>query len=230
MGVEIKTLDISETDVFFELFQMAEEKHNFKFRDKAYFEEMQKIYANHSMLKLAYINLENYKQQLQKKNANLLLEIKNLENKLQENTNSKKTKTKLKQLTQQQNSYERKINETIELISTEGNILNLAAAFYIYTKDEVYYLSSGSNPKYNQFMGSYRLQCDMIKFAIENAIPRYNFYGITGDFSETSEDYGVQQFKKGFNAHVEEYIGDFIIPIRKYLYKLYLLNKNRHIK
>lgn len=33
MGVEIKTLDISETDVFFELFQMAEEKHNFKFRE-----------------------------------------------------------------------------------------------------------------------------------------------------------------------------------------------------
>ncbi|MDG0823967.1 aminoacyltransferase [Staphylococcus equorum] len=230
MGVEVKTLDISETNVFFELFQMAEEKHNFKFRDKAYFEEMQKIYANHSMLKLAYINLENYKQQLQKKNANLLLEIKDLENKLQENTNSKKTKTKLYQLTQQQNSYERKINQTIELISTEGNILNLAAAFYIYTKDEVYYLSSGSNPKYNQFMGSYRLQWDMITFAINNAIPRYNFYGITGDFSENSEDYGVQQFKKGFNAHVEEYIGDFIIPIRKYLYKLYLLNKNRHVK
>ena len=25
---------------------------------------------------------------------------------------------------------------------------------------------------------------------------RYNFYGITGDFSEDAEDYGVQQFKK----------------------------------
>ena len=36
----------------------------------------------------------------------------------------------------------------------------------------------------------------MIKFAKEHNIDRYNFYGITGDFSENAEDYGVQQFKK----------------------------------
>lgn len=225
MGVKIRTLDISETDIFFQLFQMAEEKHNFKFRDKQYFEEMQKIYCDNSMLKLAYINLETYKEQLLTKNDQLISEIKDLENKLQNHNNSKKVKSKLKQLSQQQMSYDRKIKETTDLISKEGKILNLAAAFYIYTKDEVYYLSSGSNPKYNQFMGSYRLQWSMIKFAIEHKIPRYNFYGITGDFSKHSADYGVQQFKKGFNAHVEEYIGDFIIPIKKWLYKLYLLKE-----
>ena len=37
---------------------------------------------------------------------------------------------------------------------------------------------------------------EMIKFAKEHNIDRYNFYGITGDFSENAEDYGVQQFKK----------------------------------
>ena len=35
--------------------------------------------------------------------------------------------------------------------------------------------------------------------------------------------------KKGFNAHVEEYIGDFIKPIKPMLYKLqtYLKHKRR---
>lgn len=33
-------------------------------------------------------------------------------------------------------------------------------------------------------MGAYRLQWDMIKFAKEHNVDRYNFYGITGDFSE----------------------------------------------
>ena len=42
MGVQVKTLPIEETDTFFELFQMAEEKHGFKFREKPYFEDMQK--------------------------------------------------------------------------------------------------------------------------------------------------------------------------------------------
>ena len=36
----------------------------------------------------------------------------------------------------------------------------------------------------------------MIKFAKEHDINRYNFYGITGDFSEDAEDAGVQKFKK----------------------------------
>lgn len=60
----------------------------------------------------------------------------------------------------------------------------------------MYYLSSGSNPKYNEFMGAYCLQWDMIRYAKEKGIERYNFYGITGDFGEDAEDYGVQQFKK----------------------------------
>ena len=36
----------------------------------------------------------------------------------------------------------------------------------------------------------------MIKFAKEHDINRYNFYGITGDFSEDAEDAGVQNSKK----------------------------------
>ena len=78
-------------------------------------------------------------------------------------------------------------------------------------------------------MGAYRLQWEMTKFALENGIERYNFYGITGDFSEDAEDAGVQQFKKGFNAHVEEYIGDFIKPIKPFWYAVSsLLGKIRH--
>ncbi|WP_288186863.1 peptidoglycan bridge formation glycyltransferase FemA/FemB family protein, partial [uncultured Sneathia sp.] len=38
-------------------------------------------------------------------------------------------------------------------------------------------------------------------------------------------DYGVQQFKKGFNAHVEEYVGDFIKPIHPIFHKVYKLLK-----
>ena len=75
-------------------------------------------------------------------------------------------------------------------------------------------------------MGAYRLQWEMIEYAKKHNIPRYNFYGITGDFSDNAEDYGVQQFKKGFNAHVEEFIGDFVKPVRPFFYKIYqLLNK-----
>lgn len=225
MGIQIKTLDISETNEFFKLFRMAEEKHGFKFRDQQYFEEMQKMYPYNSFIKLAYIDLKCYINNLKEKKTQLSLEILNVENDLKISPNSKKKKTKLNQLTREKNNHSAKIKEFKNLMAEEGDILHLAAAYYIYNKDEVYYLSSGSNPKFNYFKGAYSLQWEMINFAINNHIPRYNFYGITGDFSENAEDYGVQQFKKGFNAQVEEYIGDFILTTNKLLYKLYKLKQ-----
>lgn len=221
MGVQVRTLSIDETPVFFELFRMAEEKHGFKFRELDYFKQMQKTYGNHAFLKLAFVDLHNYLNKLNEKQSELVSELNKINSKLMENPNSKKTKSKLNQLKQQAESNNRKINETKDLISTKGDTLNLAAALYLYNEHEVYYLSSGSNPEYNQFMGAYRLQWEMIKFAKKNKIDRYNFYGITGDFSENAEDYGVQRFKEGFNAHVEEYIGDFIKPVHPLIYKLY---------
>ncbi|EKU47079.1 putative FemAB family protein [Staphylococcus massiliensis S46] len=67
------------------------------------------------------------------------------------------------------------------------------------------------------------MQWEMIKFGKKHGINKYNFYGITGDFSDEAEDFGVQQFKKGFDAKVEEYIGDFIKPVRPVLYQLFKL-------
>lgn len=227
MGVKVKTLPIEETDTFFELFKMAEEKHGFKFREEPYFVEMQKTYEDHAMLKLAYIDLQDYLDTLQTKHQNLNQQLKDVEKTLEENPNSKKNKTKHTQVKQQFDSNARKIRQTKEKIAEEGQVLHLAAALYIYNDHEVYYLSSGSNPKYNAYMGAYRLQWDMIQFAKEHNIDRYNFYGVTGDFSENAEDAGVQKFKEGFNAKIYEYIGDFIKPIKPLFYKVKQELENR---
>ncbi|MDU2696479.1 MAG: aminoacyltransferase [Staphylococcus epidermidis] len=227
MGVKVKTLPIEETNTFFELFKMAEEKHGFKFREEPYFVEMQKTYEDHAMLKLAYIDLQDYLDTLQTKHQNLNQQLKDVEKTLEENPNSKKNKTKHTQVKQQFDSNARKIRQTKEKIAEEGQVLHLAAALYIYNDHEVYYLSSGSNPKYNAYMGAYRLQWDMIQFAKEHNIDRYNFYGVTGDFSENAEDAGVQKFKEGFNAKIYEYIGDFIKPIKPLFYKVKQELENR---
>ncbi|MCG2243412.1 aminoacyltransferase [Staphylococcus caprae] len=228
MGVETITLDISETQRFYRLFKMAEERHNFKYRANPYkfFKEAQVMYPQNSMVKLSYINLQNYLKQLESTKVELNKSMEMIKNKLKENPNSKKSKSQHKQLEQKLQSNKKKVQEAQSLIDSEGNILDLAAALYIYNKDEVYYLSSGSNPNFYQFKGAYALQWDMIQFALDHQIPRYNFYGITGDFSKDADDYGVQQFKKGFGAHIEEYIGDFIKPIHPLFYKVYqILNK-----
>lgn len=226
MNVQIEDLNINETERFFKLFKMAEEKHGFSFRGLDYFKEMQKIYHDNSMLKIATINLKDYLNSLELQDEQLKNDVLLAENKLKENPNSKKQKTAINNILQRLDSSNKKIDKIKRLIETDGEIIDLAAALYIYNNHEMYYLSSGSNPKYNEFMGAYKLQWEMIKFSKQHNIERYNFYGVTGDFSDTAEDYGVQQFKKGFNANVEEYIGDFIKPIKKNWYFINkLLNK-----
>ncbi|HDF0089919.1 TPA: aminoacyltransferase [Staphylococcus aureus] len=226
MGVKVITLPIEETYRFFNLFKMAEEKHGFSFRDEQYFEKMQRVYKDNGMLKLAYIDLDEYLRKIELRICNLNDELDTISRLLLDNPNSKKSKTKYKQLTELHKKLLSKQTFAINAKETYGNILDLAAALYVYNKHEVYYLSSGSNPEFNEFMGAYALQWEMIKFAKENGIDKYNFYGITGDFSDTAEDFGVQQFKKGFNAHVEEYIGDFIKPFNPILFKFFASRNN----
>ncbi|MGT2610608.1 peptidoglycan bridge formation glycyltransferase FemA/FemB family protein [Staphylococcus aureus] len=68
---------------------------------------------------------------------------------------------------------------------------------------------------------SYAVQWEMINYALNHGIDRYNFYGVSGKFTEDAEDAGVVKFKKGYNAEIIEYVGDFIKPINKPVYAAY---------
>ena len=64
---------------------------------------------------------------------------------------------------------------------------------------EVVYLFSGSDEKYmRDYNAQYLIQYEMLKFAARNHFEIYNFYGINGLPDENSKDYGIYEFKKGF--------------------------------
>ena len=60
----------------------------------------------------------------------------------------------------------------------------------------------------------------MMKYCMEHNIARYNFYGVSGDFSEDG-NYGVYRFKRGFNAEIEELVGDFVKVISPFHHNIY---------
>ncbi len=69
------------------------------------------------------------------------------------------------------------------------------------------------------------------KYAKSHNINRYNFYGGTGVFSNEADGFLVfNNLKRVFNAHVEELIGDFIKPVRPFLYKFGTHHKGCIIK
>ena len=83
-----------------------------------------------------------------------------------------------------------------------------------------------------KYKGQYFLNNEMIKYAIENGYEKYNFYGITGEFNEGSPMYGLFDFKRGFNAEVEELIGEFTYVTDPFYNNLYniMFKTSRTIK
>ena len=84
---------------------------------------------------------------------------------------------------------------------------------FIIIKPEIIYLSSGNYSKFMKFNSQYLLQWMMIKYGIENGFKKHNFYGIPADINTHPKDYGIYEFKRGFNGYVEELIGEFELPI-----------------
>ena len=60
----------------------------------------------------------------------------------------------------------------------------------------------------------------MIQEAIDEGYDLYNFYGISGYFRKDEEGYGVFDYKRGYNAVVREYIGNFILPCKPFIFNL----------
>ena len=83
------------------------------------------------MLKLSYIDLNDYLATLKADRDKLKQQLSDIETALQESPNSKKNKNKHTQVTQQVASNQRKIKETETQMDKEGHILNLAAALYL---------------------------------------------------------------------------------------------------
>jgi lipid II:glycine glycyltransferase (peptidoglycan interpeptide bridge formation enzyme) len=85
---------------------------------------------------------------------------------------------------------------------------------------EIIYLSSGNYEEYLKYNSQYLIQWELIKYGIKNGFKKHNFYGIPENINEHPKDYGIYEFKKGFNGNVVEYIGEFTLPIG-FTYKVF---------
>ncbi|MBA8778413.1 aminoacyltransferase [Staphylococcus schleiferi subsp. coagulans] len=224
-GVKVRFLEKDEIDLFLELYRETEERAGFVSKTDDYFKNFINHYSHKVLIPLAYIDLDEYITTLQ--------ESLNDKESRRDHMMSKENKTdkqikKIAELDTQIDHDQKELLRASELRQTDGAILHLASGVYFANAYEINYFSGGSSEKYNQFMGPYAMHWFMINYCFEHGYERYNFYGLSGDFTENSEDYGVYRFKRGFNVQIEELIGDFYKPIHKVKYFVFnTLNKVR---
>lgn len=220
-GVKVRFLKEDELHIFRSFMEDTSEAKDFLDREDDFYYDRYKHYKERVLVPLAYIDFNEYIEELNQEEAVLRKEIGKAEKDIEKRPENKKAVNKKQNLEQQLETHLSKIEEAKRLQAEHGNELPISAAYFIINPFEVVYYAGGTSNEFRHFAGSYAIQWKMINYAIDHGIPRYNFYGVSGDFSENAEDAGVVKFKKGFNADVIEYVGDFIKPINQPMYRIY---------
>ena len=93
--------------------------------------------------------------------------------------------------------------------------------------NKVWYLYGASSNTYRNVMPNYLLQLEMIRWAVDTNCDIYDFRGVSGDLSPENPLYGLYKFKKGFSGELTEFIGEFELITKPFVYKS--MQKARHI-
>ena len=141
--------------------------------------------------------------------------------------NNEKQLKKMEEAKKALHLCEKKYAEAESLEEKYGNIIPMASGLFFIEGDECIYSHGAAYRDFMKYDAPYAVQWYMIQYSLQHHLKRYNFYGISGNFAKDSADYGVYEFKKGFGAIVEELVGDFILPTKKCIYKLYKLLKSK---
>lgn len=221
IGITIRELDYDELDKFQDIMIQTGERKNFSIRKLSYYQDMYKLLHDKNQIKyvITELDLNNYLDGLKKDKEKKEEELSKL-------STAKYNDGKRKSLNNEILSFDKRIKETNDIKNSTGkDKIILSGSMFIMIQPEIIYLSSGNYEEYLHFNSQYLIQWDMIKYGISHKFKKHNFYGIPANINEKPKDYGIYEFKRGFNGYVEELIGEFELPISKEYYILKLIHK-----
>ncbi len=223
IGIEIKELGYDELERFQDIMIETGERKNFSVRKIDYYQDMYNLLHDKGEIKFVVteLNLKKYIKKLEE-------EKKAKEEEINKLSDAKYNDGKKKALNNEITSFTKRIDESKAIIKkTKKDVITLSGSMFIMIKPEIIYLSSGNYNEYMHFNSQYLIQWDMIKYGIKNKFMKHNFYGIPADINTHPKDYGIYEFKRGFNGYVEELIGEYEMPISYQYYLLKLIHKIR---
>ena len=222
-GVKVKKLTREELDVFMEMEEMTAKEKNFEdvARDRSYYENLYDCYGEHAEFLLAYLDADHTMGLLEKEQKEIDAKLEKLRAKRAAHPEYKNLEAQENDILKEVTANEKYRRELAKFAEECGNEIPLSTGVFMVYPYEITSLSSGSKRAFSIFDGANALRWYTMNQAIRQKINRYNFYGLSGDFSKDAEDYGVFQYKKGYGGAVEENVGDFYLPLKPLEYKLY---------
>lgn len=219
-GVKVKRSDISEIDVFANVVALTEERKKIALRNKAYFKKLMTIYGDDAYLHLATVNIAEHL-------VTFKSELARVEKDLSETLEHQVKR--IKKLSDQKESLKKYISEFERYSVKYPDEVVIAGILSIGYGTSMEMLYAGMNEDFKKFYPQYLLYPKVFQDAFDNGIAWANMGGVEG-----SLDDGLTKFKANFNPTIEEFIGEFNIPINPLyypanaLYKLRKTLRNKH--
>lgn len=219
IGIDIRELKKDELGSFQDIVDETAERKSFHSRDLKYHEDMFDIFGDQVKFFITSLDLDKYSKKLHAE-----LDEKN------EQLKKAKKEGEKKNIEKDIVSLNLKLKEADEIREKTGKkVINLSSSMFILMQPEVIYLESGNYNQYMKFNAQYLIQWELIKYGIKHGFKKHNFYGIPDEINTHPKDYGIYEFKRGFNGYVEELIGEYELPLSKEYCMLHAIHKTRDL-
>ena len=223
IGITVKELGYDELERFQNIMIETGARKNFSVRSVDYYKKMYELFHEKGEVKyyVTELDLVQYQKKLEDDKQTAL-------DKLSKLSDAKYNEGQKKNLENEIHSYEKRIQEAEEIRKEKNtDVIILSGSMFMIIQPEIIYLSSGNYEEFMKFNSQYLLQWMMIQYGIEHGFKKHNFYGIPANINKHPKDYGIYEFKRGFNGIVEELIGEFELPITWHYYLMKLIHKIR---
>ena len=219
-NVEVVRVGEERLDEFADVVALTEKRKHVSLRNREYFHQLMEIYQEDCYLFLAEVDvrvmLEGLYEQRRENDAQLA--------QLKEGAPKKK-----RRLEDIHRSLARDIAEFEEIVREYPQRTVIAGVLSIKVGDTLEMLYAGMNERFKKFMPQYYLYTEIMKYAFANGCRYANMGGVEGDLQD-----GLTKFKANFHPHINEFIGEFDLPVNRVLYhasqKAYAIRKKRMLK
>ena len=220
-GITVNELGYDELDRFQNIMVETGERKNFAVRDVSYFKKMYELFHDKGEVKyyVTELDLVKYEEKLKSDRKKSVEKLESL-------SAAKYNEGQKKNLENEIASFDKRIKEAEDIRNEKKtDVITLSGSMFMIIQPEIIYLSSGNYEEFLKFDSQYLIQWKMIQYGIKHGFKKHNFYGIPANINTHPKDYGIYEFKRGFNGIVEELIGEFELPITGHYYLMKFIHK-----
>lgn len=204
--IEVDAYHVDGVEDFAKVMHCTEERKNIHLRDQTYFQRLMEVYGEDAVIFLAKLPLRRlYEDTCQRYEQNQ----KDLEVCPE---NAKKKRFTLEEL---HASLSREVKELKENLDRDGDVAVVSGALCVKFGATAEILYAGMDDRYRRYMAPYASFYHCMVWSFEKGCKWSNMGGIEGALKG-----GLTQFKANFNPTINEFVGEFDLPVYTSLYAL----------